>query len=192
MRINVTNIHEFKGMNADDMKVAYKRLVKKLHPDVNKSDTATRDMQILNAEFAYWYAISARDFVYASKVAEKPDSKSYYDKTYQNDQYIHDLSEAIAWLLNNGIFTRADLVVELVGTFIWITGIEKENKVDQALVKSRDFHFKMKWDETLQERIAAWYYTPNWRPVNSDAGMNAMRNKYGSQKVYSDKYSIGN
>lgn len=182
--MSTTNVYQFQGMNADDMKAAYKRLVKKLHPDVNKSDTATRDMQILNGEFSYWYAISARDFVYNAKVAENPDKEAKYKKNYYSANYVTDLASAINALLNSRIYTCAAYDVEVIGVFVWIFGVGKMDKDIHAELKSIGFTGKMKWDANLKKSVYAWFYTPNYVPFSTNTSRQYMEGKYGAQKVY--------
>lgn len=182
----VTNIHGFKGMNPDDMKKSFKRLALKLHPDVSGYDS-TSDMKVLNGEFAYWYAISARDYVYTQKVNEKPESKEYYYNQYHGATYVSDLSSAIEALLNSGIYTGATYDVEIVGVFIWIFGIGKEDKMAHSELRGMGFQFKMKRDEDRGETIPAWFYTPNYRRINTNTTRQYMENKYGAQKIYGHK-----
>lgn len=186
----VTNVNGFKDMNPDDMKKSYKRLALKLHPDVSGYDS-TNDMKVLNGEFAYWYAIAARDYVYTQKVNEKPESKDYYHKQYNNDAYIHDLSSAIESLLNSGIYTNDIYDVEIVGVFVWIFGIGKEDRMAHGELRAMGFQFKMKYDADRNESIPAWFYTPNYRRISTNTSRQYMETKYGATKVYSRAKGLG-
>lgn len=190
MSATITNVYEFKGMNANDMKLAYKRLVKKLHPDISGYDS-TDDMKILNGEFAYWYAIAARDFVYNAKVADKPESRDWYYSQYHSATYVHDLASAINALLNNKIYTNDLYDVEIVGVFVWIFGVGKEDKMAHSELRGMGFQFKMKWDEARKESIPAWFYTPNYRRINTNTTRQYMERKYGAQKVYGNNGITG-
>lgn len=187
MSATITNVYEFKGMNADDMKKAYRRLVKTLHPDVNKSDTATRDMQILTVEFSYWQAVAQRDFVYNTKVNEKPDSKDWYYKTYYSATFVNDLASAINFLIDNGIFTSDVLDVEIVGIFLWVYNIGKEDKSLHKIMSGANFHFKMKKDEVSGEYVGAWFYTPNYKRIHTNTTKQQNERKYGFSKVYGNR-----
>lgn len=182
----VTNVYEFRGMNPDDMKKSYKRLALKLHPDVSGYDS-TSDMKVLNGEFAHWYAIAARDFVYNEKVANKPGSKDYYDKTYQNGTYVNDLASAINELLNHAIYTTGAYDVEIVGVFIWIFNVGASERNMHSELKGMGFQFKYKWDEEMGKKVAAWFYTPNYRPIATNTTRQDMERRYGAQKIYGSK-----
>lgn len=184
MSATITNVYEFRGMNADDMKLSYKRLVRKLHPDVSGYDS-TRDMQILNAEFAWWYAHAATSEVKDKKTADRPQSRDYYHETY-TDSFAEALGNAVEWLLNHSIYTRDDLTAEICGVFIWISGDALRNEpVTRQTLKDSGFRY------SSDKR--AWFYTPT-----STAGMkatgkslDAIRNSYGSVRINARYASIG-
>ena len=183
MSARVTNEYSFQGMHADDMKKAYKRLALSLHPDVNKAPDATERMKVLNGEFAYWYARAARDYVYERKVADKPESKDYYYRTYHASNFVSSLSEAIEKLLASGIYTSDVYDVELIGTFIWIFGVGKEDRMEHETLRNLGFRFKIKMDEE-RGSVPAWFYTPNYRAVRSNTSRQNNERTYGSQKIY--------
>lgn len=174
----VTNRFGFAGMSADAMKKAYRKLALEWHPDVSAHADATDVCKVLNAEFAYYYASAARDEVYTSKVDEKPASQTYYYNRYYSADYIDSLSSAIEWLLNNSIYTRHDLTVELCGVFIWISGDAlRTDKEARLAISDQGFSY--------QAQKKAWYYTPGGKlRVRTNTSMDYVRNRYGSQKIY--------
>lgn len=181
----VTNIHGFKGMNSDDMKKSYKRLARAMHPDVNPNNpNATRDMQILNAEFSHWYAISARDEVFSAKVKDKPESESYYRAQYHSATYASDLADAINKLLNSRIYTCSAYDVEIIGVFIWVFNVGKDERDIHNELRAIGFNFKMKRDEDSGTTIPAWWYTAAPRRINTQTSKQYMERKYGTQKIY--------
>lgn len=184
MSTTVTNRFGFKGMAADAMKKAYRKLALEWHPDVSTHADATEVCKVLNAEFAFYYATAARDEVYTSKVDEKPASQDYYYSRYYAADYIDSLSSAIEWLLNHSIYTRHDLTVELCGVFIWISGAAlRDDKETRTDISSRGFKY--------QSAKRAWYYTPGGTVgFRTPTTMDYVRNKYGSQKIYGHK-SLG-
>jgi hypothetical protein len=179
----VTNVYEFMGMNAEDMKGSYKRLVKKLHPDVSGYNS-TEDMKILNSEFAWWYAHSATKETRETKTDNRPQSADYYRTTY-NDDFAKNLAGVVEWMISHSIFTREDLTAEICGVFIWVSGIALRDEPDtRATLKNSGFRY------SADKR--SWFFTPT-----STAGMmatgkslDAIRNTYGSMKINGYK-SIG-
>lgn len=180
--MSTSNTFEFRGMNAEDMKKSYKRLVRINHPDLG-GDLET--MKVLNNEFAFWYATAATNEVKDKKTNERPQSADYYTNTY-NAAFMANLSEAIEWLLNHEIYTRDDLTVELCGVFIWISGIAlRDDATARAALKASNFRFS--------RDKAAWFFTATSTAgfMATGASLDKIRNTYGSQTITARRNAIG-
>jgi len=167
---------------ADEIKKAYKALVKAWHPDINDSPDATKVMQDINAAFAQAYARAATNEVRNGKTESRPQSADYYRTTY-TELFAAALAVAIDWLLDNGIYTRDDLTAELCGVFIWISGVAlRDEPATRATLKASGYNYSA--------GKQAWFYTPTSTSGHKATGksLDAIRNTYGSEKINS-RYS---
>lgn len=170
------------SMSADEIKKAYKALVRLWHPDINSSADATRVMQDINSAFAVAYARAATNEVRNGKTESRPQSADYYRDTY-TDLFAEALATAIEWLLDNGIYTRDDLTAELCGVFIWISGVAlRDEPATRATLKASGYAYSA--------NKQAWFYTPTSTSGHKATGksLDAIRNTYGSAKINS-RYS---
>lgn len=178
MRATVSNDFGFKGMHHDDMKLAFKRLIKIHHPDLG-GDTAT--CQLLNAEFAYWYARAATEHVKAEKTESATDDKK---REYYQNHYSVKFAESLEELIRNIYATNIDLLdgieIDLIGVFVWIRGIKATDKDVQTTIKSLGFTggFKRHDDGTSEYM---WKCTPMLRRFGADPNIDNIERKYGKE-----------
>jgi len=170
------------NMSADEIKKAYKALVRLWHPDINDSPDATRIMQDINSAFSVAYARAAMVEVRNAKTESRPQSANYYRDTY-TDLFAEALAHAIDWLLDNGIYSRDDLTAELCGVFIWISGVAlRDEPATRATLKASGYNYSA--------GKQAWFYTPTSTSGHKATGksLDAIRVTYGSAKINS-RYS---
>lgn len=178
MRATVSNDFGFKGMHHDDMKLAFKRLIKVHHPDLG-GDTAT--CQLLNAEFAYWYARAATEHVKAEKVAEaqaRGKNTEYHENRYTS-AFVESLEEMIAWIYSQNIDLMPGISVDVKGVFIWISGIKPEHAEIRNAIKAHGFTGGWKThDDKTSEYM--WKYTPAMRSFGTNHNIDDISRKYGN------------
>jgi len=156
-----------------------------LHPDVCKElslEDATRKMQQINAEFAFWYARAASSEVKDRKVNENPNKREYYETHYTSATYIDSLEAMIKWILDEGIDYINGISVDIVGVFIWIAGIRYEDADIRAKVKAVGFQGSWKYHDN-GDREYMWKWTPEIRRFGSNDNIDDIKRKYGSESV---------
>lgn len=140
---------------AEELKKAYREIVKKLHPDNGGEASLFKEMQ---AEFS-----SAWERLKSIHVNSK--GEQYTQETNETAQEFMDIIEKVIHL--NGVD------VELCGSWIWCSGNTQPYKeVFKAL--------KFGWSGQKQ----AWHfhYGPYKKRSKSKLSMNDIRNLYGSKK----------
>lgn len=195
MRATVSNDYGFKGMNHEDMKASYKRLVKIHHPDLNPNDreSATERTKILNAEFAYWYSRAATDYVRSEKVAEEKE-KGNTTKAERHAQYYNEsFAELLERLILDVYATNIDMLdgvsVDLKGVFVWISGIKPEHVKERNAIKELGFTGGWKrHDDGTSEYM--WKCTPFLKRFGSNNNIDDISRKYGSINKNRTKYGM--
>jgi hypothetical protein len=162
-------------MTAENMKAEYKKLVKIYHPDLHPGiDDIT--IKTINNEFSYWYARAASEEVYTRKTDEQPDKD--YSK-YRNSEYISNLEAMINWLLANNLDRFTGVEIDLVGVFIWISGITYDQAEARAIVKGVGFQGSYKHhDDGSKEYM--WKWTPEIRRFAANPNIDSIKRTYGS------------
>lgn len=143
---------------AEDVKAAYKDLVKKLHPDNNPGTDTTKGFQEMQAEFK-------TAFERLKNVHVNADGEMYEKETDEAPEEYMDILEKL--------FRAKGLVIELCGSWLWVTGNTKEYK---DLLKE----LKFRWASGK----SAWYYhrDPWHKRGKGKMSLDDIRIKYGSQK----------
>lgn len=152
----------FEGLHTlAEIKAEYKRLVKLNHPDVG-GDTAT--MQEINGQ----YAAAVEHIARYGEGSEKAAAAAEVPEEY---------AAAVAAVVN-----LAGLTVELVGSWIWVTG---NTYIHKDAIKAAGYMWASK--------KKAWY----WRPADaacSRGGKKSLaeiREKYGAETIKSGRaYAI--
>ena len=100
---------------AEELKAIYKKLCFTYHPDINKEPNATETMQEINNEYSrLWEQLKN---IHATKDGETYTSKE--TTTEVPDDFINLINELLKF---------DDLTLELIGSWLWITGNTKEHK----------------------------------------------------------------
>ncbi|MDD2627825.1 MAG: hypothetical protein PHD20_02945 [Clostridia bacterium] len=97
------------------------------------------------------------------------ETKKTYEQTFDPfDGY----REIIDKLIN-----LSDITIELCGTWLWITGVKKEDKEKQAMLKELGFSYSAK--------KLAWYWKPGTyrKKSKKELNLDQIRNLYGSNRV---------
>lgn len=140
----------------EQLKKAYRKLCFKLHPDVGGSD---EEMKILNAEYEIMFERVKN--IHVNKDGE------FYNK--ETDEAPHEFRDLIEQLLK-----MADIEVEIIGTFVWVTGDTKPHKEALKALGFR-WHSKKK----------CWYKAPRGyhRRGGGEYSLDDIRQMYTSVKV---------
>lgn len=122
----------FEGIKTvEDLKQKYKELVKKLHPDLSKKDT-TKEFVEMKKQYEEKFEKVKNTFINSQG--------EYYEK--ENTETPEEFTEIIEKLIKiDGIN------IEIIGSWIWITGNTKEQK---DYLKELGFRFS--------GNKQAWYY----------------------------------
>lgn len=163
MRINYLT----KVTNLEDLKAAYKKLAFKFHPDKGGS---LEDMQQLNAEYDYLSKILSTK-AQTHNAAE--NKKAYNSREYW--KYETEEQAAAYRKIIEELIKYSDLVVEVCGTWIWVSGNTKDHK---ALLKD----LGLKW-----ARVKQMWYLGEGGGRHKPVDMNEIRGKYGSTIFESSK-----
>lgn len=146
----------------EELKKMYKKLALKLHPDCGGND---EEMKILNNEY---------DMLF--------EKLKMYHKNKEGESYTKDTKETPEQFKDilNKLFSlkMKDVSIEIVGSFIWLTGNTKPYKQE---IKDMNFRYSPK--------KYAWYKAPNDYKKRSykNYDMETIRGMYGSQKVKEEK-----
>ncbi|WP_374949347.1 J domain-containing protein [Mucilaginibacter sp.] len=142
----------------DEVKATYKKLAKKYHPDLG-GDTVT--MQEINKEYAF---ASAKAIKGANLSEEETEHEILSSEAYRK------AIEAIIHL--DGI------TIELVGWWIWVTGLTRPVK---DTLKQAGFFFASK--------KLAWYFRTAEYKVNKGGkkSLDEIREKYGSEVLNNNR-----
>jgi hypothetical protein len=137
----------------DEIKATYKKLAKENHPDLGGKTTL---MQQINNEYANACAMLAKNRGVSN---EQADNEMKMSELYR---------EAIEQIIH-----LPDIIIELVGHWIWITGNTRPVK-DQ--LKAAHFFFAHK--------KLAWYFRADeYKTKGGKKTLDEIRAKYGSEKV---------
>ncbi len=141
----IKEFSEVTGIN--EAKKVYKTLAKKLHPDVGGSE---EEFKLLNAIY--------NDFI---------ENKIYFSNDFKIDL---DLEKIISQILH-----FENITIELVGSWIWLSGDTKE-------IKDKLKELGFKW----ASRKKMWYYGEMKGKSHGEKSLDEIKDKYGS-KVYKKK-----
>ena len=139
----------------EDVKTTYKQLCKQNHPDLGGS---VEVMQQINVEYAFVIKAIASGMGLSSEDQEKTILES----------------EAYANAINN-IANLPGITIEVVGTWVWVTGNTypvKEN------LSAAGFHFARK-------KVAWYFHTDDYKSKSSGKSLDEIKTKYGSKVVNS-------
>ena len=142
----------------EDVKQVYKKLARSLHPDCNPGKDTTAAFQEMQKE--YEAAFNRCKNVHVNK-----DGEQYTKETTETPEMYADII--------NALLKCSGLIIELCGSWLWITGNTKEHA---DTLKS--LHFR--WSKNK----AAWYFhfEPFRKHSKKSVDLDTIRNMYGSQR----------
>ena len=136
----IKEFSEVTGIN--EAKKVYKTLAKKLHPDIGGSEES---FKILNAVY--------NDFI---------ENKIYFSNDFKIDL---DLEKIISQILH-----FENITIELVGSWIWLSGDTKE-------IKDKLKELGFKW----ASKKKMWYYGEMKGKSHGEKSIDEIKDKYGSK-----------
>ena len=136
----INEFSEVTGIN--EAKKVYKSLAKKLHPDVGGSE---EEFKLLNAIY--------NDFI---------ENKIYFSNDFKIDL---DLEKIISQILH-----FENITIELVGSWIWLSGDTKE-------IKDKLKELGFKW----ASKKKMWYYGEMKGKSHGEKSLDEIKDKYGSK-----------
>lgn len=143
---------------AEELKQLYKKYARDLHPDCNPGKDTTSEFQMMQAEYQ-------KRWEQLKNIHTNASGETYTKETEETAQQYMDIIEALLHI--------PGLMIELCGSWLWITGNTKEVK-DQ--LKALGFKYSSKKQ--------AWYYHegPYHKYGKSEKSMDDIRNMYGSER----------
>lgn len=160
----MTSTNYFDGCNTlQEVKEVYRNLAKQHHPDRGGN---LQIMQAINTQYAKAIEVIAKGGKFTQDEAE---AEILQAEAYQ---------EAI-----NKVVNLEGCKVELIGSWLWITGNTKEHK---DILKADPAPFK--WAKKKTD-FSAWFFrTSEYKASNKGKKMDMeqIRNKYGSQTINSN------
>lgn len=157
--MTTTTTYFTKCRTAEELKKEYKQIAKKLHPDNNQDkEAATKIFQAMQQEFA-----AAWDRL--KNIHVNKDGEQYEKESTETAEEFMILIERLMQLPN--------IIIELCGSWIWITG---ETKPVKEELKTLAF----KWSSNK----AAWYYhkEPYRKRSGKAVSLDRIREMYGSKR----------
>lgn len=137
--------------NIDNLRNVYKKVLVKYHPDNNPNSDTTRIMQEINSEY--------------DQLLKQFQQSSDYKETV--------LEEELKSVLNEVVKLKADITIELIGSWIWIQG-------NAYSIKDKLKELGFKW----ASKKKMWYWGTMVHGCRTSMDMSYIRQKYGST-VYS-------
>lgn len=144
----------FAGINTlDALKAEYKRLVKENHPDLGGDEATMKAINNQYAEAVEYIKLHGEQAEQAKAAREVPD------------EFVRVI---------NAIISRAGLVVELVGSWIWVTGSTYENR---DALKAAGYRFASK------KRAWYWHSPDDCVSRGGKKSLDEIKSKYGSTVI---------
>lgn len=142
----------------EELKKAYKKLALIMHPDCGGNE---EEMKVLNNEYDEL-------FVKLKNTHKNKNGKTYTKETSETPEQFKDILNRLFAL------KMEDVEIEIVGTFIWITG---NTKIYKNEIKALEFRYSPK--------KVAWYKAPKDYKKRSykNYDMDTIREMYGSEKI---------
>lgn len=141
----------------EDVKMEYRRLIKKYHLDISGSDT-TEQMKEINAE--YNKAFELLKNVHKTASGETYTAKTETRETPEEFKHIMEV-----------LLTLEGVTVSLIGSFIWLSGLTYPHK---ETIKELGF----RWSSGKRQ----WYYTKDTRKrTGSNLSMDKIKERYGCE-----------
>lgn len=145
----------------EQIKKRYRELAKKYHPDHNKDTNTNKIMAEINLQYEQQ---KGRTFTSVNHETGKT-----YEQNFDPFDGYRELIDALLKI--------PSITIELCGTWLWVTGVKKEDKEKQAILKELKF--------TYSSKKIAWYWKPGTYRKKSkrELTIEEIRNLYGSNRV---------
>jgi len=143
----------------DELRTMYRKLALLHHPDRGGS---TQDMQEINAEFE----LLSKKLIDSN--ADFSEGRKFYE---------HHASEFIKDKLNEILFLE-DVIIEIIGSWIWITGNTRPIKEELKMKGFRFSHNKTAW---------YWYYGDYHKFSKRQFSLDDIREMWGSEELEKQK-----
>lgn len=131
--------------NINDLRNSYKKLLIKYHPDNNPNSDTTAIMQEINLEY------------------------NTLLNQFQSSNYTQEQKNEIKEILNELITVDANISIELIGSWIWVSG-------DTYPIKDRLKNLNFKWSANKK----MWYWGELAHSSHAPMDISSIRLKYGS------------
>jgi len=155
------NIH-----TADDLKTEYRRLCKLFHPDKGGS---TERMQALNNEYE-----RAMKRILSGKADDLYGEGKFYKTRQQEEEVEAAIREAIEKIAH-----LDGLDLEIIGAWVWVSG---ETQTYKDALKAAGYWW--------MHKRKMWAFKGKVSHSRGNTSLEEMREKYGSEKVYSRSRSL--
>ena len=142
----------------EDVKQLYKKLARALHPDCNPGKDTTADFQKMQADYE-------KAFNRCKNIHVNKDGETYEKETTETPEQYADII--------NQLLKCEGLIIELCGSWLWITGNTKEYSNTLKTLRFR-------WSKNK----AAWYFhfEPYRKRSKKSVDLDTIRSMYGSQR----------
>lgn len=142
----------------EDVKQAYKKLARQLHPDCNKDRDTTADFQQMQKEYE-------EAWKRCSSTHKDASGQTYTKETTETPEAYASIIEAL--------LKMPGLLIELCGSWLWITGNTIQHKDS---LKALGFKYA--------SNKKAWYYHEGeyHKRSKNKKSMQDIRNMYGSEQ----------
>lgn len=150
----------------EELKREYKKLVLKLHPDVNQEKDTTKEFQEMQKE----YKIA---FEKVKNYHKDADGKVYEKESDETPEEFKEIIDKI--ILFRGCS------IEIIGNWIWVSGNTKEYKEQ---LKNLNFNW-------CKNKFSWCYHKDKFvRKYKKHYTMDQLRDKFGSQRIMQDNNYI--
>lgn len=140
----------------DELRQTYKKLLIKYHPDNNPGTDTTPIIQEINVNYD----------LLLKQLQQNSTSNQYND--FSDDELKNILNELIK--------LKANITIELIGSWIWISG-------DSYSIKKQLKELGFKW----ASKKKMWYWGEPHHHITASLPINYIREKYGSTIYKSSK-----
>lgn len=157
---NALNINQLSATKTE-IKKAYKKSAFKYHPDRNKS--GTQSMQIINNAYNYLLSLDS----------ETIDVRGFNEEKIVFNDFTEELNTAL-----NSIIDFTDLVIEVCGIWVWVSG---ETSKYKDILKLNGFKYI--------SNKKMWAFHPKNKKTTSrgDYDFEKIRETYGNSIIHKNK-----
>lgn len=157
-----------KVQTIEELKQAYKKLVKQYHPDLNPDRDTTEEMKAINAEYEDL-------FERVKNIHRNADGEVYEKKT---SEVAADFIEIL-----NRIIHLEGLQLEIIGNWLWVSGNTYAYKKELKAAGLRYSGQKKAW----YWHKDPWHKDPWHKGSNKAASLDDLRIKYGSENIHGEQ-----